>query len=467
GSEQCVNGTCSSSSNCSPANCSTCCYGDECVSPATNTQCGAGGAPCVPCPTSYSCELTVGQCVQGNGCATCNTGCCLNNICYPGTSPAACGANGATCDTCDPNEICSGGRCQTSTTECNISTCWGGCCSPTGCVLNGSYNDANCGVAATGCDTCTAFETCQAGSCMNETTLCQQTCDNGCCYGGDCKPFAYQDNSSCGNSGNTCAACYNGTNCDRTSGLCTAPTYCTSCVGADKCCDSSTCRMGNSQGYCGSNGGACERCPTLTTPCRFNNTINRYVCQTSAQTCPNCTGLNQCCANGTCQVGDGSTNYCGSNGLPCGNCTRDQCQLLNGNYQCVQTSERWRVCLERIEVDCARSPDCKTDGNSPAAFQVSIFPGLNPFYAIRSSWLSFVPGQHWTYSFGTALCIDNVATSEITDGLSLLIEEDDFINEEVAGCYNSMPIRSEELATGYATTTCDLYTTSYFRFLPQ
>lgn len=263
---------------CSPATCSGCCQHGSCVEQINELACGLNGIPCQTCPIGQPCSLTTGECesVSPCGSSTC-AGCCDNGICVPYASQSStrCGASGATCDSCGPTESCNFGSCQ----ACSASNCTSGCCGVDGCVLNGPINNSACGIGGATCVACALNETCHLGQCLDDETLCSLTCEKGCCVGGICKPYAYQDNSSCGTHGEVCGACPPGATCSRQFGLCLVPTYCTNCVGADSCCNGTTCDTGNVAGFCGSNGTSCELCDEATTPCVFDAFMDRYICQ--------------------------------------------------------------------------------------------------------------------------------------------------------------------------------------------
>ncbi len=73
---------------------------DRCVDGAC--RCGAGAA----CPSGTECANGVCRCTAAS-CA----GCCRDNLCYPGTTGSDCGAGGAACVVCPPQQVCEASAC--------------------------------------------------------------------------------------------------------------------------------------------------------------------------------------------------------------------------------------------------------------------------------------------------------------------------------------------------------------------
>lgn len=126
-----------------------CCLAGVCTTSARNT-CGTGGRACVVCDSSLAnacsaegtcscdqgpaCDPMRAERCTGNGCrcgnndqcdpgqqcvegqCRCNptscSGCCVNNVCAPGTWRSLCGAGGETCRSCGRNESCTNGDCD-------------------------------------------------------------------------------------------------------------------------------------------------------------------------------------------------------------------------------------------------------------------------------------------------------------------------------------------------------------------
>lgn len=96
--DRCSNGgrcACGSGPACAPVQ-----GADRCE----NGKCRCGGDD--PCPAGLQCDNGVCRCTPGS-CA----GCCSDNVCLPGTSSAACGAQGAQCGVCDTGTQCQLGAC--------------------------------------------------------------------------------------------------------------------------------------------------------------------------------------------------------------------------------------------------------------------------------------------------------------------------------------------------------------------
>lgn len=150
--------TCTGQGTCQCRNTNEFCgSGDTCIACPPNTVCNAQGE-CI-C-TDETCPRSSGRTCQNNRCvcedAACN-GCCLDDICYPGKTPQACG-NGGDCTVCGEGEICLDGHCCPAGTTiiCNgditccpagtKSCCFGVCCASEfdGCTPFG--------VCCAGCD---------------------------------------------------------------------------------------------------------------------------------------------------------------------------------------------------------------------------------------------------------------------------------------------------------------------------
>jgi hypothetical protein len=101
---------------CGPMTCPGCCSNNGvCTSVPTNQRCGINGASCQTCTGQQVCS-SQGRCVprppDGGSCSpgTC-FGCCFNNQCFPGDQPFACGAGGSQCQLCPNGTVCMGGAC--------------------------------------------------------------------------------------------------------------------------------------------------------------------------------------------------------------------------------------------------------------------------------------------------------------------------------------------------------------------
>jgi hypothetical protein len=298
----CQSGEClarGSDAGCSPADCSGCCLGSQCVPGTERSGCGVSGGNCQVCSGTQICDGT-GACQNTQQCQGCNDG---TGTCQSGTTSAQCGSGGATCLACDGGASCQNGVCQlpppadggtgdagsgdagpggdagTDAGSCGPGNC-SGCCSGTSCISLSNQSTGQCGTAGATCVACSGTDTCQAGSCQTPdagSTDAGGNTDAG--SGSD----AGVDAGSCGPS--NCAGCCNGTACIAISS--------------------------ESNGQCGANGLACQPCTTGT------------ACQTGAcvPTCgpANCGG--GCCAGGTCiTVANQGNAQCGNSGLVCNAC---------------------------------------------------------------------------------------------------------------------------------------------------
>ena len=255
---------------CSAQNCSGCCDGDTCVTTISADQCGSEGMACVKCQPGDNCK---GVCFhpQAN-CSSSNCqGCCLGtNDCATGTADVACGTGGQQCVHCIPSqgtgqclpaEGGSGGTCTNQ--QCGPQSCPSGCCS-NGTCLSGQ-TEAACGQNGAACQTCGSGTFCYAGmGCMPGTPCTSQNC-NGCCTvdadGGVCLPGT--DDTICGAGGVACADCQNAHEVCVV-GVCGIPCSPSTCNG---CCDGNVCAVGNQNFVCGTGGAACQNCETQGQTC--------------------------------------------------------------------------------------------------------------------------------------------------------------------------------------------------------
>lgn len=109
--EQCVSGACAMAA-CGPQTCVGCCTNNFCVVPSMQTRfsCGASGSACTQCPQGQACQN--GVCgTPVCDVMTCPTGCCANGACQPGTSRFACGLAGQLCLRCPMGQSCTAGLC--------------------------------------------------------------------------------------------------------------------------------------------------------------------------------------------------------------------------------------------------------------------------------------------------------------------------------------------------------------------
>ncbi|MBX3226781.1 MAG: hypothetical protein KIT84_38820 [Labilithrix sp.] len=371
---------------CGPATCAGCCEIDgagnrQCLSGTESTACGRGGASCRNCEDDgRACDLSTRSCGTTRCDATNCNGCCVGDLCLPGNSSLACGANGGQCGRCAAGQVCrvtsgGGGRCEGVST-CGPANC-AGCCTATGQCRTGD-GSAACGSFGQRCDQCDPNELCTpdgfsgARTCRPIETCGPANCA-GCCFGNTCILATNED--FCGARGQQCQFCGPGQVCNTAGGFCEQPATCNAftCFG---CCIGDICAIGSQNTACGFNGQQCQNCtiqgPGLTcqsgscqppscgpATCPFGCCLgNTCVSGTQdqacgggpffpipdggigggGQACRDCTltgqtcagqqcvtacgpaNCNGCCNGGVCVSGI-ANNACGAGGVSCNNCT--------------------------------------------------------------------------------------------------------------------------------------------------
>jgi hypothetical protein len=147
----------------------------------TFSKCGTAGATCGGCTVGKSCQMGT--------CATPNCDACLDSAgnCRTDkdtlTDNHYCGRDAGICAVCDTTNgaMCADGHCVGTSSGCNASNC-DGCCSGNTCIglSDGGLSDAQCGVGASSCATCTN------GTCNTMTGQCEGQTGTG---GGGTFPF--------------------------------------------------------------------------------------------------------------------------------------------------------------------------------------------------------------------------------------------------------------------------------------
>ena len=380
--------------SCNPTNCTGCCSGNVCVTPAqvSNMQCGTGGNACADCVlTAATCSA--GACVGGtgdggtpdggngndgghsdggqpDGGSSCGAqscgGCCVQNICVPFVDQNGlfCGQGGAACLSCNGG-TCANGSCSVvDAGSCGAGNC-NGCCINTTCVPVSQEGNQACGLQGAACGQCTGTTTCQNGTCTapDAGSCGPANCPGGCCAGNLCIPLVAESDPVCGFGGNACVGCASGTTC--TGGFCAAPDAgsCTfgSCLG---CCFGNICvdLTQESAQVCGLLGFTC-------TACTGGATCQGGQCVAPPPACDASSCAGGCCAGNTCVPYQSQTNtQCGTNGQTCGGCS--------GALSCSAAG----VCQVPIGSPCTGSSDCTSLGpNSECklttSFQTASYPG--------------------------------------------------------------------------------------------
>lgn len=273
-----------------PSACAGCCDASGSCLPGTDTNgCGLGGVRCLDCGSSGfacdqgSCRGAPPPCAPGN-CAGC---CDALGRCRVGNQSDACGSAGATCADCgaqglacapavlDGSEACTG-----KAPECSAATC-GGCCDASGSCRTGT-SDAACGANGHSCDDCaTSGRKCnQPGSyCAFIPSCSALTCPDGCCdASGVCQNG--RTDADCGTSGQACSNCTtSGQHCSA-SGFCYNGIHCgpDNCGGC--CSTNGSCLAGTGSRNCGLYGAACDNCVARGETCQGG------ACGAVGATCP-------------------------------------------------------------------------------------------------------------------------------------------------------------------------------------
>jgi hypothetical protein len=113
-------GMCGGVDSCNPQNCLGCCDGKNnsvCSLGLDFGQCGTHGAPCQVCAMDETCVPAApggGTCQQNGDCSPQNcSGCCYGKVCAIGNQDVACGMGGSPCADCAAlGTRCTGGSCN-------------------------------------------------------------------------------------------------------------------------------------------------------------------------------------------------------------------------------------------------------------------------------------------------------------------------------------------------------------------
>lgn len=202
------------------------------------------------------------------------------------------------------------------------------------------------------------------------------------------------------------------------------------------CCAAGVCQSGSLTTACGTAGATCNSCSSGLS-CIAGS------CQQGSGGCSpsNCTG---CCLNNTCQAGNTAAG-CGKNGASCGTCSANQ--ICRTDQTCgVDPNSTWKVQPTAATIT-ATNNGSTWDGDSSAP-DVSVFLDCAP---IGSTFDSQTPeSQSYTPSWTTGGCtgkasdllsagfqfqvfdIDVAADDTITQNLSYVVKEADFVNGTVS-----------------------------------
>ena len=350
------------------------------------------------CPAK-TCADFAGQCgTFDDGCGgtvtcKCDTGCCGDGLCLPGTSPDACGTNGEACQVCTDPDRCNDGVCSCIPypDPCEKRECGK---VPNGCggSVTCGPNDGACPVGETcefdsgmcfcgpDCKGCCSKDTCQPGNTNDFCGTAGETCVTctgfDACIDGDCvcvpEPNPCGDRE-CGQVKDRCGGihvcgpydgkCLPGDTCDTYGGMC----YCgPDCTG---CCAENTCLPGDSNQYCGVRGDYCATCTgfdeCISGVCTCVPEENPCGTRECGKVEDRCGGIHVCgpldgeCAPGlTCKIDEGIC-YCGPNCVGC--CDGDICRTGDSDSYCGIGGERCKTCAPGQ--DCHLGI-CTCDGQS-------------------------------------------------------------------------------------------------------
>lgn len=189
-------------------NCNGCCVDGKCMPGNTKEACGVSGEACVACGNDQFCGDSGCETIPTEECATTCDGCCMDNVCQPGTKNNACGVGGEECIPCTQGFTCKAGVCEEEMQQDCEDFC-AGCCLNDSCWA-GDKNYA-CGSAGMECVSCSDGELCINSNCeVQQIDECWATCD-GCCVGESCMPGTEDD--MCGLGGEECYLCPGGSQC--------------------------------------------------------------------------------------------------------------------------------------------------------------------------------------------------------------------------------------------------------------
>jgi len=358
---------CETATSTSVSNCGAC--GRACSLANATAGCAAGAC------TVAACRAGFGDCdrVASNGCET--------NL---GTTPAHCGACGATCSLANASAGCSAGACTVASCNAGYGNCDG--IAANGCETNVTVTPAHCGTCGAACSLANATAGCAAGACtVASCNAGYGNCDGSAANG--CETNLNTSNASCGVCGRACAA---GQVCSAgaCTSVCSAPTsYCSgSCVnlGTDpsNCSACGTlcaappnatalCVAGVCGGACRSGFGDCNN--TMTDGCEANLGTSLPHCGGCGRVCAPANATGACsggaCGIASCNAAYGDCNRSASDGCEvalltsasnCGGCG-NACSLANATAACSMGACAIAACNAGYQ-DCDRvvSNGCET-----------------------------------------------------------------------------------------------------------
>ena len=268
---ECASGVCGADDKCAAPTC------NDGVANAEETDVDCGGSSCGACAdlkkcnTPNDCESQVCPAISGR----CAPARCIDETKNGDESAVDCGGScGATCregDTCNSNDDCHGGSCDTEGTGVCLATCGDR-------IQNQDETDVDCGGAT--CDACGPLK--------------------GCSVGTDCTT------GSCGE-GSTCefATCGDGVmNQDETGVDCGGNTCNSTCPAGQGCSDNEDCTSGSCDV------GVTDLCLGTCTDSEMNQDESDIDCGGATSGCDRCEDGKACIEAGDCASGNCEDNVC-------------------------------------------------------------------------------------------------------------------------------------------------------------
>ena len=343
---------------CHYANAAATCTAGACALGA----CQLGFADCDGNPTN-GCETNTAADVAN--CGACNNACSGGQVCSSSACTASCAAGQTNCSGSCVNTTVNEQHCGSCTTSCALPNVTVNACASSSCVVGGcaaGFGDCD-GVAANGCETATGAS--DANNCGGCGVKCSYpnagaTCSSGACALGACQPgFADCDgNPANGCETNTAADVANCGTCKNACGggqVCSAGICGTTCGGSTTNCSSSCVTETTDVNHCGSCTNVCALPSVSVNACSASKCVVGAcaagfgdcdgVASNGCETATHSTDVNNCggcgircsypnagatCATGACAIGACAPGFADCDGNPANGCEVNT-QADNGN----------------------------------------------------------------------------------------------------------------------------------------